>query len=166
MQMQSRFLSDPEKERIHRDSLRVLAEVGIRFRSARARALLTRHGAKVEPDGEIVRIPAEMVAQALKTAPRSFTLGARLAAFDFALPSAFTGYTLDGAATFAMDFETRRTALCGHLRPDGRAPTVRSVAPRTAHAAVSLQSCPKAPCRSVQYWQPYKPGSSSQRLCR
>jgi len=117
MQMQSRFLSDPEQERIHRDSLRILSEVGIRFRSARARALLTHHGAKVEPDGEIVRLPAEMVEQALKTAPRSFTLGARHAAFDFALPSAFTGYTLDGAATFAVDFETgeRRYAVTRDL---------------------------------------------------
>ena len=117
MQMQSRFLSETEKARIHRDSLRILSELGIRFRSARARSLLTRQGAKVEADGDIVRIPAEMVEQALKTAPRSFTLGARQAAFDFALPSAFTGYTLDGAATFAVDFETgeRRYAVTQDL---------------------------------------------------
>jgi len=117
MQLQSRFLSDSERERVHRDGLKILWEVGIRFRSARARAVLAGHGAKVDQDDEVVRIPAEMVAQALKTAPRSFTLGARKPEFDFALPSAFTGYTLDGAATFAVDFETgeRRYAVTQDL---------------------------------------------------
>ena len=106
MRTQSTWLSESEQERVHRDSLRVLQEVGVRFRSARARKLLAGSGARVDRDGEIVRIPSELVEQALKTAPRSFTLGARQTAFDFALPSAFTGYTLDGAATFAVDFET------------------------------------------------------------
>jgi len=117
MRTQSTYLSESEQERIHGDSLRILSEVGVRFRSARARRLLTSDGARVDDDREIVRIPPEMVAQALKTAPKSFTLGARQAAFDFALPSAFTAYTLDGAATFAVDFETheRRYALTKDL---------------------------------------------------
>jgi trimethylamine--corrinoid protein Co-methyltransferase len=106
MRTQSTYLSEPEQERVHRDSLRILSEVGVRFRSARARKLLAGFGARVEHDHEIVRIPPELVEQALKSAPRSFTLGARQTEFDFALPSAFTGYTLDGAATFAVDFET------------------------------------------------------------
>jgi trimethylamine---corrinoid protein Co-methyltransferase len=106
MRTQSTYLSEPEQERVHRDSLRILSQVGVRFRSARARKLLAGYGARVDQGREVVWIPPEMVAQALKTAPRSFTLGARQAAFDFALPSAFTAYTLDGAATFAVDFET------------------------------------------------------------
>ena len=117
MRTQSTYLSPPEQERIHRDSLRILSEVGVRFRSARARKLLAGQGARVEEGREIVRVQPEMVEQALKTAPKSFTLGARQAAFDFALPSPFTAYTLDGAATFAVDFETheRRYALTKDL---------------------------------------------------
>ncbi len=113
MRTQSAYLYRSEEERIHRDSLRILWEVGVRFRSARARKLLAGQGARVDDDREIVRVQPEMVEQALKTAPKSFTLGARQAAFDFALPSAFTAYTLDGAATFALDFETneRRYAV-------------------------------------------------------
>ncbi len=106
MRTQSSYLSATEQERIHSDSLRILAEVGIRFHSPRARKLLGSHSARVDDTRELVWIGPELVAQALKTAPRSFTLGARQAAFDFALPSPFTGYTLDGAATFAIDFET------------------------------------------------------------
>jgi len=117
MPMQCSYLSEPEKEQVHRDSLRILSKVGVKFRSARARKILARHGAKVDDNREIACIPAEMVEQALATAPKSFILGARNAAFDFALPSAFTGYTLDGAATFAVDFDTgeRRYAVTKDL---------------------------------------------------
>ncbi len=117
MRTQSTYLSESERERIHRDSLQILAEVGIHFRSARARKLLASNGAKVDDNREIVRIPQDMVDQALKTAPKSFILSARQPAFDFALPSAFTAYTLDGAATFAVDFETneRRYAITKDL---------------------------------------------------
>jgi trimethylamine--corrinoid protein Co-methyltransferase len=117
MRTQSTYLSESERERIHRDSLRILSEVGVRFRSVRARRLLASCGAVVDNEREIVHIAPELIEQALKTAPKSFTLGARQAAFDFALPSAFTAYTLDGAATFAMDFETneRRYAVTKDL---------------------------------------------------
>ena len=115
MRLQCHFLSEAEREQVHRDSLKILAEVGVMFRSAAARRILTRHGARA--DGEIVRIPAELVQQALQTAPRSFTLGARNPAFDFPMPSKFTGYTLDGAATFALDTATgrRRYAVTSDL---------------------------------------------------
>ncbi|HEY5914872.1 MAG TPA: trimethylamine methyltransferase family protein [Verrucomicrobiae bacterium] len=117
MRTQSTFLSEPERERVHRDSLRILSEVGVRFHSARARKLLAGLGARVDTDREIVRIPSEMVEHALKTAPKSFTLAARQSAFDFPLPSPFTAYTLDGAATFAVDFDTgeRRYAVTKDL---------------------------------------------------
>ncbi len=115
--MQCSYLSESEKEQIHRDSLAILAKVGVRFRSAKARQILGTGGARVDEDREIVCIPAELVDQALATAPKSFILGARNPGFDFALPSAFTGYTLDGAATFALDFETgdRRYAVTKDL---------------------------------------------------
>lgn len=115
MRLQTRFLSDAERDQIHRDSLKILAEVGVLFRSAAARQILAQHGAKVS--GDIVKIPAELVRQALRTAPKQFTLGARNPSFDFPMPSAFTGYTLDGAATFTLDSKTgeRRYAVTDDL---------------------------------------------------
>jgi len=106
MQMQCRYLSDSERERIHRDSLQILQRIGVRFRSAQARAVLAKHGALVDDDSQIVRMAPDLIEQALKTAPKQFTLGARNPAFDFAMPSSFTGYTLDGAATFVLDMQT------------------------------------------------------------
>jgi trimethylamine--corrinoid protein Co-methyltransferase len=85
--------------------------------SPRALKLLADNGAIIDKESMIAHIPSSMVDQALKTAPKSFVLGARNPAFNFNLPSAYTGYTLDGAATFAMDFETgeRRPAITKDL---------------------------------------------------
>ena len=117
MRTQCQFLSESEKERIHRDSLKILSEVGVRFMSPKTLDILKKHGAKVDRDSKIAKIPADMVTEALKRAPKSFTLGARKPAFDFPMPSSWTGYTLDGEATFAIDFETgeRRNGLTKDL---------------------------------------------------
>ncbi len=106
MRSQLSFISDTEKERIHNDSLKILWEIGVRFASPKALEILSRNGAKIDKSEKIARIPREMVEQALKTSPKSFVLGARNPQFDFKVPSAWTGYTLDGEATFAVDYET------------------------------------------------------------
>jgi len=53
MKTQASYLSAPEQERIHQDSLRILAEVGVRFHSARARKLLAGQGARVDHGREV-----------------------------------------------------------------------------------------------------------------
>ncbi len=105
MKLNLNILSEEEKLRIHADSLKILGEVGVKFMSDKALDILDRNGARVDRDSRVARMPEEMVQQALNTAPKSFVLGARNPEFDFALPSAYTGYTLDGAATFAIDFK-------------------------------------------------------------
>jgi trimethylamine--corrinoid protein Co-methyltransferase len=117
MRLKCSFLSDAEKQRIHEDTLKILSMVGVKFMSHKALKILADNGAIVNKETMIARIPAEMVDQALKTAPKSFTLGARNPAFNFNMPSAYTGYTLYGAATFAVDFETgeRRPAITKDL---------------------------------------------------
>jgi trimethylamine---corrinoid protein Co-methyltransferase len=99
-------LTTAEKEKIHRESLKILTEVGVRFYSRRALELLKQSGARVDYNSSMAWIDSTMVEEALKTAPKKFTLGARDSRFDFALPSEFTAYTLDGTASFALDFES------------------------------------------------------------
>ncbi len=113
MKLNLNILSEEEKLRIHRDSLKILHEIGVKFMSRKALKILADNGATVDKNSQIAKIPQEMVERALQTAPKSFVLGARNSEFDFTLPSTYTGYTLDGAATFALDFETgeRRNAL-------------------------------------------------------
>ncbi len=61
-------------ERIHELSLRVLAETGILLHYPPARQLLADHGAVVDEARQVVRIPRELVEQALAAAPRAVTV--------------------------------------------------------------------------------------------
>ena len=101
-----RLLNDNELAAVHSDSLKILAEVGVIFHSAKARQILSRAGARVDEDRNMVFFPAEMVEAALATSPRSFTLGARNPDYDIHLPSPVTMFGLDGQATFTLDFQT------------------------------------------------------------
>ena len=111
MQVQCQILSESEKQVIHEGSIRILNEIGVLFHSQKARRILKRHGARVDDETKIVCIPEELVKQALASAPRSFTLGARLPEKDFKLPSAHSGYVLDNGGIYIRDFKTgqRRT---------------------------------------------------------
>jgi len=109
---QARFLSQEEQRIIHNESIRILEDVGALFHSKKALDILEKNGARVDHDSNIAKIPAEMVNQALKTAPKSFVCGARVSKKDFVLPSTFTGYVLDNGGIFTRDFKTgkRRNA--------------------------------------------------------
>jgi len=100
------FLSESDCERVHEASLRILAETGVRFHGERALPLLADAGAQVDAEAGVARIPRPVIEAALAAAPRSFTLGARNPAHDYALPSPVTRYAIDGTAAFAIDFET------------------------------------------------------------
>jgi trimethylamine---corrinoid protein Co-methyltransferase len=77
MKQYNQILSEAEKHNIHQQSLKVLADVGIRFMSKKALTILKQNGAQVDFDNQLAKIPEEMVVQALKSVPSSFTLGAR-----------------------------------------------------------------------------------------
>ncbi len=109
---QAQFLSREEQLIIHNESIRILEEVGALFHSKKALDILAKNGAKVDPETNIAKITAEMVSEALKTAPKSFVCGARVPEKDFALPSTYCGYVLDNGGIFTRDFKTgeRRNA--------------------------------------------------------
>ncbi|MFC2029965.1 trimethylamine methyltransferase family protein [Chloroflexota bacterium] len=55
-------------------TLRLLDEVGVHFPSQRALEIFADHGARVDMDTKIARIPPDLVKKAMSTAPRSFVL--------------------------------------------------------------------------------------------
>ena len=114
MQVQCQILSESEKQVIHEKSLRILAEIGVLFHSQKARQILKRFGAKVDETTGIVRIPEELVQQALASAPKSFTLGARLPERDFKLPSPRSGYVLDNGGIYIRDFKTGQRRITNY----------------------------------------------------
>ena len=106
MRVQCQILSEEERRKIHKESIRILEQVGAKFLSKRALKILGDNGASIDQDTGIAKIPAEMVEQALKTAPRSFVLGSREPSRDVELPRPTTGYVLDMGGVFTRDFHT------------------------------------------------------------
>ncbi|HYO42133.1 MAG TPA: trimethylamine methyltransferase family protein [Candidatus Limnocylindrales bacterium] len=106
MRYEATFLAPGEVARVHEESMRILAEVGVRVHGEVAPPLLADAGAQVDAETGIVRMPRVLVEAALARAPRAFTLGARNPAHDFAMPTGETRFAMDGTAAFTRDFAT------------------------------------------------------------
>lgn len=102
----AQILSPAEQVRIDQESRRILSEVGVKYYGEQALKLLRKNGAQVDEASQIARLPAAMLDEALAAAPKSFVLGARNPAYDYALPSPTTRYCQDGTGSFAIDFAT------------------------------------------------------------
>lgn len=77
-------LSLEQIEHIHAQSLEILATVGLRVDSPDARDILAKAGCKASPDNA-VRIPADLVSGALKSAPSAVDIYNRLGQHTFRL---------------------------------------------------------------------------------
>lgn len=106
MKSTNQFINEQEQVSIHNQSLRILEEVGIRFHGEKALNILAKHGATIDHDTKIAKIPSALVEQALQTAPKTFVLGARNPQYDLPMPSPISYYCMDGTAAFALDFES------------------------------------------------------------
>ncbi|WP_374378380.1 trimethylamine methyltransferase family protein [Dongia sp.] len=70
-------MSEDQLMAVHEASLKLLRETGIEFMGPAARAAFRAAGAEVNEANGLVRIPRELIEQALATAPASFTLTPR-----------------------------------------------------------------------------------------
>jgi trimethylamine--corrinoid protein Co-methyltransferase len=104
---QLEILSPGDLEFIQGSTLRLLEEVGVHFPSQSALAIFSDHGAKVDADTQIVRIPASLVEKAMSTAPRSFVLAGREERFDLLLDGTRSYLSTDGCGVHVVDLETR-----------------------------------------------------------
>jgi len=75
MRPQLRLLDDVLVARVLEEALQLVAEPGVRVGAPAARELLAAAGARV--DGDVVRIPAQLVRSALASVPRDFALYTR-----------------------------------------------------------------------------------------
>jgi trimethylamine--corrinoid protein Co-methyltransferase len=113
------YLSEEQLKKLKEGTLHLLEEVGVLFPSQRALEIFADHGAKVDMETQIVRIPPDLVLKAMSTAPRSFTLGGREERFDLLLDGSRTYICTDGCGTRVIDPETRE------LRPSRKADVER-----------------------------------------
>ena len=103
----SELLTQAELETLKGGTLRLLDEVGVHFPSRMALEIFADHGARVDMDTEIVRIPPDLVEKAMSTAPRSFVLGGREERFDLLLDGSCSYLCTDGTGVHVVDLETR-----------------------------------------------------------
>jgi len=103
----SELLTQAELETLKGGTLRLLDEVGVHFPSRQALEIMADHGAKVDMETEIVRIPPDLVQKAMSTAPRSFVLGGREERFDLLLDGSSSYLCTDGTGVHVVDAETQ-----------------------------------------------------------
>ncbi len=123
------FLSDEQLDAMQEATLQILEDVGVKFPSEKALAILADHGAQVSHDTQIVKIPRDLVRKAMATVPRYFQVGARDPACDFHLEDGVTYFTTDGCGVETVDFETRQ-----------RRPSCKADVGRMAHVCDYLSS--------------------------
>ena len=99
-------LNVDELESIQSATLELLENVGIRFPSERALRIFAEHGAQVDKDTQIVRLPSELVKKAISKAPRSYGLAGRVDDANLLLDGSCSYFGTDGVGVETLDFIT------------------------------------------------------------
>ena len=99
-------LSAAELADIRAATLHTLEHVGVQFPSERALRLFAEHGAQVDAESQIVRLPPDLVIEAMSHAPRSYMLSGRAEGTDLVLDGTGSYFGTDGCGTETVDFET------------------------------------------------------------
>ena len=102
------ILEDEQLDKLQSATLEILEEVGIHCPSNRALSIYAEHGALVDKENQIVKIPSQVVLEAMSQAPRFYTMGARVEAFDLKLDGTSMFCATDGCGVETIDFSTRQ----------------------------------------------------------
>lgn len=136
------ILPADDVHRIHEATLEVLGDVGVAFHSKRALDVLEAHGCTVDRESTVARIPADVVAHAVATIPRTFTLGGRTPEYDLPIDGEHAYLTADGCATRVRDADgTVRDSTKRDVYEAARVTDGLDNLSATA-ALVSAQDCP------------------------
>jgi len=124
-----RILTDQQLDQVRAATLQILQEVGVHCPSARAQRIYREHGAQVDDESGIVRLPPDLVLESMAQAPRVFSYGGRLPAFDLQLDGSAMFVATDGCGVETIDFDSRT-----------RRPSTKDDVARMARVADSLSS--------------------------
>jgi trimethylamine--corrinoid protein Co-methyltransferase len=105
-------LTQGEVERIHMATLEVIESVGVRFPSNEALDILEAHGAQVDRESMVARIPGAVIEEYLAKAPPAYTLAALDPDLDLPLDGNHSFLGTDGCGVEIIDAfsgERRRT---------------------------------------------------------
>ncbi len=102
------YLADEQLDQLQEATLTILERTGVKFPSEKALKILAEHGATVDFQRQVARLPRDVVHAAMRTVPRYFQLGARDPFYDFHLGDGGTYFTTDGCGVETIDLETRQ----------------------------------------------------------
>lgn len=100
------FLDEQQLDDLREATLQILENTGVQFPSINALEIFAEHGADVDHDSQVVKIPRDLVMKAMSTVPRYFNLGARNPEFDLQLQESVTYFTNDGCGHKVIDMKT------------------------------------------------------------
>ncbi|CAB1082488.1 Trimethylamine methyltransferase mttB (EC (TMA methyltransferase) [Olavius algarvensis Delta 1 endosymbiont] len=86
MMQYTAFLSTEEVEKIHDTSLDILENIGVRVHLEQARDIFAKHGCKVDPNSQVVKLPRKVVEFYRQAFVPSFTFRGRDSHFDRTIP--------------------------------------------------------------------------------
>jgi trimethylamine--corrinoid protein Co-methyltransferase len=137
------LLSPEQIAEIHSATLDVLGSVGMTFHSQRALDILAEHGAEVDRETTVAKLPGNLVERALTTMPEAFVLCGRNPGYDLPLDGEHVYISSDGCGVSVRDRTT------GAVRPSRKqdladaARVVQALGHVSATSAiVSAQDCP------------------------
>jgi len=108
-EMRIKVLDDEKLEKIHQATLTVLKEAGVRFPSEKALKIFADAGAEVDFKSQIVKIPPDLLMDAIAKAPRTYTMASRRDPdLDLHLDGTKTYLGTDDTGTATIDLETRK----------------------------------------------------------
>ena len=102
-----RILTGEQLQHLQSAVLEILDQVGVHCPSAKALGIYAEHGARVDFERQIVRLPPGVVLDAMAHAPRFYTMGARSPAHDLHLDGSALYCATDGCGVETIDFQTR-----------------------------------------------------------
>jgi trimethylamine--corrinoid protein Co-methyltransferase len=105
------LLGQKDLARLHTATLEVIERTGVRFPSPKALDIWEAHGAKVDRNTQIVKVPGHIIEGALEQAPPIYTLAARDQAQDLPLDGNHVYVGTDGCGVQVIDLYD------GHRRP-------------------------------------------------
>ncbi len=110
-------LSNEEMKMIHIKSLELLENIGFHVTNHRIREALSRKGAIVEDENDIIKIPAKIVEECIRLAPSEITLCGRNPKHDIVIGGDNVHIGTGGRPNLVIDLETseRRPTLLNDI---------------------------------------------------
>jgi len=115
------LLGDDQLQSIHQAGLKILAKIGIRVLSSKAREVYAQGGFEVDNGSEMVRFDPQGVEQWIRKAPSEFSLAARNPERNLRVGANHAIFASVGGPAYCMDVEGGRRAgtyaeMCDFLR--------------------------------------------------